>query len=61
MGEPRFVAHLGAAYVNGRPVGTSVIRLLRRLWNDPRDISEQWAEHRARMRRLHAAYGRRRR
>lgn len=55
MAEPRIVAHLNVVTVNGLPVGSSMMRLLRHLWSDD-DIPAAFAAHKARMRRLHTTY-----
>jgi hypothetical protein len=61
VAEPRFVAHLGAVYVNGTPAGRSMMRLIQRAWSDLRDIAETFAGHRRLMRELHTTYRAKRR
>jgi len=55
--RPRFVAHLGTVYVDGRPVGPHMMRFLRVCWaNGERHIPRARAEYKRRMSAMHAAY-----
>lgn len=65
--EPRFVARLIIATVDGRPAGPTLMRALQAIWADPNPhstvaaVTELLAAHRRRMSAMHIAYRRRNR